>query len=352
MYSLKNTIKHLVFLTPGFPQSEEDSTTIPALQIYIKKLQQSLPEMDITVITFQYPFSNKIYDWNGIKVVPLNGKNQRIKKILIWNKAIKKIKKIRQKSPSIVLHSLWIGECSFIGQKLAVKYAVRHITTAMGQDVDSSNRYVKYLKKSNAPIVTLSKNHADLLLKNHALKSKIIPWYIDTSLFPLMQPNEIDILGVGSLNTIKNYSTYLKVIKELKKFHPNLKVEIIGEGNNRRKLEKIIKHEKLENTVTLIGILANHQVLYKMAKSKILLHTSNYESYGYVFAEALYSGMHIVSFNVGIAQKKKEWSICNTVEEIISTCNELLNIPDQEKKRTLMYLEEETLYSYLKLYNA
>ena len=32
---MQNSNTHLVFLTPGFPECEEDSTAIPALQVYL-----------------------------------------------------------------------------------------------------------------------------------------------------------------------------------------------------------------------------------------------------------------------------------------------------------------------------
>lgn len=350
---MKKTIPHFVFLTPGFPESEKDSTTIPALQVYLKTVRQSLPEIDISVITFQFPFSNKTYNWHGIQVIPLNGKNQRLRKLWIWNKALKTLKKIHQKSPITILHSFWIGECSFIGQKFSINHNIPHIVTVMGQDANNKNNlYVKKLRDSKTKIVTLSKNHFDILLKSHNLNSVIIPWGLDTSVFPELQHNQIDILGVGSLSTVKNYTVFIVIIAQLAKKYPNLKVEIIGNGKKLKELMALVSKFQLEHIISLTGKLPRKEVLQKMSQSKILLHTSTYESYGYVFVEGLYSGMHIVSYPVGIAQKRKEWNICKTPKEMIRVCDALLSKLDQGKKRNLLYSSDKTIKSYFKLYNA
>ncbi|MDH7448047.1 glycosyltransferase [Aquimarina sp. 2201CG14-23] len=349
---MNKNISHIVFLTPGFPGSDKDSTTIPALQSYLKSLRKVVPNTKITLLTFQFPFSNKTYNWNGIQVISLNGKNQRYRKLWVWNKALKKLKKLHQESPITTLHSFWIGECSFIGQKFSAKRNIPHIITAMGQDIYKNNRYVISLIGSNAKIITLSKNHSNALLKNHQLQSTIIPWGLNTSVFPELRQNKIDILGVGSLNIIKNYTVFITVIAKLIKKHPKLKVEIIGPGKKPEQVLKMISKFQLENTISFTGILKRDLVLEKMSQSKILLHTSTYESYGYVFAEALYSGMSIVSNNVGIAQEKKEWNICQSEEEMVTACDIILSSLDTEKKRILLHSEKETLNSYLKLYNA
>ena len=79
---IKNS--HIVFLTPGFAESEKDSTTIPALQVYLKNLKKKLPKTKMTIITFQFPFINKVYD--SIWKDGLNLNDQSIVHKLIKNR--------------------------------------------------------------------------------------------------------------------------------------------------------------------------------------------------------------------------------------------------------------------------
>lgn len=349
---MQNNNKHIVFLTPGFAKSEKDSTTIPALQVFLKAISKSLPTVKLTLISFQYPHSNKRYNWNGIEVIPLNGKNKRLKKIFIWRKAVITLKKLHKKNPITTIHSFWIGESSSIGQYFTNKKGINHIITVMGQDARVNNIHSKKIIGSNAKIVTLSTNQQKDLLKMYNLKSTLIPWFINTIEFPKMQENSIDILGVGSLNKVKNYLDFIAVISSISKIKKELKVRIIGDGNLKEELAKKIKEMHLENTIELLGKLPRAKVIEEMSKAKILLHTSNYESFGLVFLEALYAGMYVVSYNVGIANSSKKWFIGANKYELSEYCKKILLDTDSNKERFSLTTKEDTMNAYLSLYNA
>ncbi len=341
---------HIVFLTPGFAESEKDSVTIPALQVYLKTLQISLPNTVMTILSFQFPFSYEIYKWHGIKVVPLNGKNHGFKKLWIWHKAYKTLKDLHKNQPISCLHSFWIGECSFIGEKFTKKHNIKHLITAMGQDVLKPNKYIKSIYKSDSKIITLSKRHSKLLKQNFDINSLIIPWGIAKQEFPEIQEKPIDILGVGSLNEIKNYALFVKVIKKLSQKLDSLKVELIGDGHLNREIENEISEKNLQDTIKLTGKLSRKLVLDKMSKAKILLHTSCYESFGYVFLEAFFSGMHIVSFDVGIAQKSERWKICENIDDMQDSLIKLLQY-ENKMERKLLFNIDNTVLAYSKIYN-
>ena len=345
---MKKTLKHIVFLTPGFAALENDSTTIPVLQVYLNHLKQFLPNVKLTVITFQFPFTSDKYNWNEIEVIPLNGKNSKIKKIFTWRKAYTTLQKLHNENQIDIIHSFWIGECSLIGQYFAHKNKLKHIVTAMGQDV-FDNKYVYFLGKDKTKIITLSKNHQDKLQKNYNLNSEIIPWGIDINAFPVIQENSIDILGVGSLNKVKNYPLFIEIISEIVKKHTNIKVEILGKGNELKNIERFIKENNLENNIKLIGEVTRSIVLEKMSCSKILLHTSTYESFGYVFSEALYSGMKIVSFDVGNFIENKSWKISNSKDQFVASILAFLE-SDFKKNRLIVTDIELTISSYISLY--
>ena len=222
----------------------------------------------------------------------------------------------------------------------------------MGQDASIKNSYGKYIQNSNVKIVTLSEDHQKALQANSELNSIIIPWHLDVSEFPELPKNTIDILGVGSINTIKNYGDFIDIISALAKTHTNLNVAIIGEGHLQNEIETKIKNLQLEDTITLTGMLPRTEVFQKMAQSKILLHTSMYESFGFVFLEALYSGMHIVSHNVGLAKTAKNWHVCESKIDLIEACSTVLSKEDSQKKRVTLSTENETINAYLSLYHA
>lgn len=345
-------MKHILLLTPGFPLNQEDSTTIPALQIYVKALKEMHPKFDIKVISFQYPFISKKYDWFNVKVFPLNGRNKRSNKFFVWKKAKHLLTKINQEKPIDIIHSFWLGECALVGHKFTKKHTIKHLVTAMGQDV-TRNLFLKlFLKRrlKKTQIITLSKTHKTLLSKNHHLKSTIIPWGIHPKNFPKPQEKTIDILGVGSLNEVKNFNLFINIIAKINKKTPNLNVEIIGDGKLKKPLIKKVKAFDLQGIILIKGQLERNKVLTKMAKSKILLHTSSYESFGMVFLEALQSNMKIVSFNVGIAEISENWFVCKTEDEIVDNLEKVIREFKINSQKT-SYTINETLKKYMKIYN-
>ena len=347
---MKSPLSHIVFLTPGFAGSEADSTTIPALQDYVKFLSESVPETRITIITFQFPFTSKSYHWHNIEIIPLNGQNGKLRKPFVWLKAWKTLQQINNANRISMIHSFWIGECSFIGQWWAKKFGIKHFITAMGQDV-FKNKYAHFIRQNHSKIITLAKPHQALLQKNYRLSSEIIPWSINPNAFPDLKEDSLDVLGVGSLNLVKNYPAFIRVVKAVVAKYPNLKVEIIGDGAELHCLQKSITQNDLVSNITLTGKLDRTEVYDKMSRAKILLHTSHYESFGYVFAEALYSGMRIVSFAVGAAKSIPQWKIVTTEFEMTDAVIAFLN-EDNSKSRMLLSTKKETVNAYLKLYHA
>jgi hypothetical protein len=69
----------------------------------------------------------------------------------------------------------------------------------MGQDVKSSNKYLRWLKNSNIKIIALSKNQAEQFFNLTNKKvSDLIHWGIDDQQISVHE-RDIDLLGVSSL---------------------------------------------------------------------------------------------------------------------------------------------------------
>jgi glycosyltransferase involved in cell wall biosynthesis len=316
--------KHVLFLTPGFPKDEDDFNCIPPLQEFLLKFQQTYPKVEFSVITFQYPYYNRNYKWNGINVFPHAGKNSRAKKPLLWLKARSKAKGIHTLKLIDVIHSLWLGECAMIGNNLSNKFNCKHICTLMGQDVKKSNRYLKILKNKNIKLIALSKNQSEQffnLTKRNV--NEIIHWGIDDQQL-IDSERDIDLLAVGSLITLKNYSLFINIVAEIVKTQPEIKAVLVGEGPEILKLKTMVKDKAVEANIDFKGLLNRKDIFKLMQRSKIFVHPSLFEGSGFVFAEALANGMNIVSFNVGYAQKNPKWHIANSEENFISITKKLL----------------------------
>lgn len=86
--------------------------------------------------------------------------------------------------------------------------------------------------------------------------------------------NEKIIIGLGSLSKQKDFSTLIKAVKEVNKMY-NCKLLIIGEGNERERLESLIINLELQGKVLMPGFKKNPFKYLK--QSDVFVLSSKYE---------------------------------------------------------------------------
>lgn len=343
--------KHILLISPGFPCDENDDICIPPLQDYARSLAKP-DDIKVSVITLQYPGNKSIYKWYGIDVYSCGGNDSAFpKRVISWRNAVEFFKTINNNSKVDVIHSFWLSECALLGNYLSKKFSVNHVNTMMGQELRSTNYYLHFIKLKKMQIISLSERQAEFLNGINYHNIKIVTWGLNTNSIPQQTISErkIDVLGVGSLTKLKNYSAFLNIVHLVKKAKPEIKCAIIGDGPLKEKLQEEIKKLDLKNNVELTGTISRQQVFDFMMKSKILLHTSSFESFGMIFIEALFYGLHIISKPVGIAEKSEKWSIYNNENEMAKEVLRLLSNTISYDPVTL-YTMDKTVKSYLDIY--
>ena len=290
--------KHLIILTPGFSASQSDTQSIVFLQNLVKSINTQHVDIKITIITFQFPFTSKIYTWFGNNVIPLNGRNSKLKKPIVWLKALKVLKTLNRKTPISGILCCWLMDCSLIGKHFAKKNNIPFLCWAPGQDAKPNNRYLKLLKLKENELAVMSKNQAELLkLSNITCNNIIENGILPEEFTPYKKPDaafSIHILGVGSLTSLKNYLEFIHIIELVAKQFPEIKCEILGDGPQKEFLQKTLIEKNLQNNITLIDALPHNRVIEKMYQSLILLHPSTYEGNSTVMLEAAYAGNFVL----------------------------------------------------------
>ena len=103
-------------------------------------------------------------------------------------------------------------------------------------------------------------------------------------------------LAVSRLDTVpKDFETLIEGYSILKNKGIKEKLYIIGEGNGRVKIEKMIEEKNLGEDVILLGEKKNPYVWMK--HSKLFIHSSKYEGFGVVLLEALMLDKFVISSN-------------------------------------------------------
>ncbi|NYB74508.1 glycosyltransferase [Sedimentibacter hydroxybenzoicus DSM 7310] len=104
--------------------------------------------------------------------------------------------------------------------------------------------------------------------------------------------NEAMLVCAGRLTTQKDYPTLLNAM-EIVKIYKNVKLIILGEGDQRKKIEDMIHKLNLEDFVYLKGNVTNPYPYMRAADLFVL--SSKWEGFGNVIVESLAVGTPIVS---------------------------------------------------------
>ena len=102
------------------------------------------------------------------------------------------------------------------------------------------------------------------------------------------------IIGVGRLTQQKDFSTLINAFAKVRQ-KAKTRLIILGEGEDRQKLEELIQRLKLEKDVSLPGFVDNPYAY--MARSDVFVLSSRWEGLPTVLVEAMACGIPVVSTN-------------------------------------------------------
>jgi len=258
----------------------------------------------------------------GVKTIRLKNM-KRSNNPLINLLAVFEVKKIvNQEKPDVVhVNSSNAAIAGSIGAKLAAKRP-KVIFTAHGLVFTPGNPISIFKKKLYVLIHKLAAFFQDKIIcvsdfdRDVALKNKICAAKKITVIHNgaadeefLTKPEALAKLGlresdfvigsIGRLSVPKNYETLIEAIKILSDLNKiaGLKLIIIGEGPERKKLEDIIAKNRLANLVFLPGAMPDASKILKGLDLFVL--SSRFEAFPYVVLEAMLSEISIVATNVG-----------------------------------------------------
>lgn len=335
---MKRDKKTLVILTPGFPENEADTTCLPMQQNLVRSLKEIYPQLNIIILSFQYPYFKKKYTWFGVTVISFDGRNKSgLTRWLLRKKLNATLKEINSKSKTTGLLSFWFGECALVGERFAEKNYIKHYCWILGQDARKENKYPGLISPKADNLIALSDFLQDEFEKNHSIRpGQVIPAGIDTKQFnTITGEKDIDILATGSLILLKQYDVFLEVVADIKRHFPDLKAVLVGNGPEKERLRDLIAKLGLQANVSLTGELPHIKALQLMERTKVFLHPSLYEGFSGVCLEALYAGAHVISFCKPMKQDIENWHIVSSAEEMKQKAVSFLKHPDLSYKRIL-----------------
>lgn len=156
-------------------------------------------------------------------------------------------------------------------------------------------RYLRHkLYKKLDKVITLT--HEDA--KNYAFIADKVSVIANSNSLPIRHSvNSLDskiFVSIGRLTSQKGYDLLIKAWSLVEKKHPDWSLHIYGDGEDKEKLERLIRHFNLQNII-IKGSTLDVQSAYDSAS--IYVMSSRFEGFGMVLIEAQSRGLPIVSFD-------------------------------------------------------
>lgn len=326
---MNSSKKHLkiLFLVSWYPDRIH-----PIKGIFIKKHAEAVSKFcDVSVLylvrdaqlkdnTFelQYLIENKVktiriyYKTKDINIPVLSYIYKLLRYIKLFYIGFKTIKE-KSGTPDIV-HVNVIYRTGFFSLFLKFINRINYIVTEHSSEYLPESEIQKNLirrliarlvVKNAKAVTTVSKSLKNAMIKR-GLKNKylIVPNVVDTNVFYPLKPKHKGkkkrFIHVSSFGDEKNVSGIINVMKKLSEIRNDFELHIVGEGENRKKLEKLSKDLGIKNRyVFFLGIKNTKEVADTMRASDCLIIFSYFESLPCVMIEAMATGLPIISTDVG-----------------------------------------------------
>jgi glycosyltransferase involved in cell wall biosynthesis len=113
------------------------------------------------------------------------------------------------------------------------------------------------------------------------------------------QSNPFRLVSIGNLLHLKGFELSLRGFARFQSRIPAAEYWIIGDGPERKRLEKLAHNLGLASKVRFWGTIPRHEVLEKLADCDVLVHPSLHDSGGWVCLEAMAAGRPVVCLDLG-----------------------------------------------------
>lgn len=211
---------------------------------------------------------------------------------------------------------------------------VEHVTIERWLDMNPLKIFYR-LFSGLTTIVTISRVIKDQLVKLGVKEKRIEVIYngVDLNLFKTKEiywdhPERFIVGTVARLEKEKGIEFLLQAIKIVKDFIPNVRVIIVGDGSERKKLEWLGNQLILKEKIQWVGYQENIEKWYHFF-DVLVLPSVKRESFGIALVEAMASGIPVIASKIG-----------GTAEIINDKVNGLLVPPGDSEKlaEAIIYL--------------
>jgi glycosyltransferase involved in cell wall biosynthesis len=286
------------------------------LNVYVQQISEHLSQNhNVTVITAEKAesFKNQNLEFCSLNLfepdIPTDDKEIHL---IEFNKRLEEVLDLKQFD---VIHAhYWMS--GLIAKDISNKYNIPYIFTShsLGVFLEGYNKERADCEKivmSSSQFVTASTEYEETLISESyqvdKQKIKQIKPGVDYELFSPDQSiaRENIFLSVGRIQQQKGQLEILNFLNSFKKIENNFKCYFVGgpSGSSGKEylteLKEGVKELNLDTHVEFLGNLPQVNIKNLLNRSKLLIHTSQFETFGLVAIEANSMGVPVLTTNNG-----------------------------------------------------
>lgn len=214
---------------------------------------------------------------------------------LLKNKKKKMIEAIKNCNSDIMIstrdiHNEWLGK---YGKKDIIKIGWEH------NFHNNNNKYINKIVKSVKDLdyfVLVSKEQQKFYSEIVKPECVYIPNSIEDYKNKFSQLENNNLISIGRLSKEKGFVDLIEVCSYVKEIIPNFKLNLVGDGVEKKDIEKAICKFHLEENIIMHGFLKTEEINKLLMESSIYVMTSFTESFGIVLLEAASYAIPAISF--------------------------------------------------------
>lgn len=251
------------------------------------------------------------------------------------------VRELQRSQPIDLVHAHAALPCGHAAMLLSAELKLPYVVSVHGLDAFSTEqvhgragdwcrRISQRVYRSSRRVICVSEHVREQVLEGTgpSCRTSVVYNGVDPELFsPGSEPSAegLVVLSVGNLIPTKGHEVLIRAVAALAADSPTMALEIIGDGGERGRLEKLATDLKIAERVRFLGRRSRHEVAAAMRRCTVFALPSRYEGLGCVYLEAMSVGKPVIGCRgQGIAEIIQQGS------------NGFLVGPDNEKELTLV----------------
>jgi glycosyltransferase involved in cell wall biosynthesis len=211
---------------------------------------------------------------------------------------------------SDLIHAFWVVPGGVLARAIGRLRGLPLIITAAGSDLNvyalrpALRPLARWVLRGTGMMIAAGSQMRRIALQLGLPpeRCEVIPWLTD---FPPPAPLSAAartgprLLYVGNFTQPKRVDTIIRAFARVVAAVPAARLVLVGDGDQRPALERLIRELTPAGTVTMLGARPHGEIIDHMAEADLFLHCSDHEGLPVAISEALTMGLPVVAADVG-----------------------------------------------------